>query len=926
MPQQPSTVLLRGGLNLVSPPMAIPPGQCSMANNYEPEVTGYRRIGGIERFDGQTAPSTGTGSMSDAGTDAYSLERASTASYYNVAGVLSSAAVDTARLDYHPVTHAARGILLEGAATNLMLHSGDLSNAAWGKTRSSITSNAIAAPDGTMTGDKLVENTDNNSHYTFESITVVSGTTYTLSVFAKAAERSIVQLVSFATPLALVSFDVSAGTIAMNGDADVISAAIEDVGGGWYRCSMTFAATASGSLTYGYALSDGSPAAGTLDTYAGNGTSGLYLWGGQMEAGAAATSYIPTVAATVTRSADTLTLRAFGTNDWDLDTSDGIVEFNSEAGDLVVDLGDLTVDAMVWLEGTAVLRSSDGLSYMTGNFLTGEILILDYDAMRMAIGEVPGTGPVLGVWCYAGEVWAFRKNAISPRADIYKATASGWEEVTPGGYLVPFKSGTAGFVEGETFTSSVLSRTGTVHRVVLAEGQYSDSDAQGYLIVTDLSGALTADEVLTGSESGSVTTSAGVTSLFRINWAADSGNGPYQFVNHNFYGSAIPERMYFCTGGQGDGHAYEWDGEVLTPVHSYAWSGDPFPGMQTDIIKPRFIGQYRNHLMLAVGSSLIHSGVGEPLSYLAVDGAGEIPFGEQINGVSQSLAGAFFIQGKSRISYLAGNDSSDFQLLPLSSTSGAYFGTAQGFGESPLYLDDAGVRKATSIAGYGDFRTGTLTQLVEPYIRKKRKDGVTPVGSLVLRGKDQYRLFYDDMTGLIVYMGRKSPEAMPFSLPIQAYCMSAGELDGTAGERYFIGGEDGYVYEMDSGTSFDGAPVSALIQINWHALSSPNQNKRMASASIETDSEDDIDLTVAFKVDYNIPGNHDGTVGTFTAEAGRMLYDSISDATPAHGILKIPIDGFGRNIAIAISSEHTYEQPHTISSLTVNFSQRGLIK
>jgi len=55
--QQPFTFLLRGGLNLVTPPISMSPGHLINALNYEPDVNGYTRTGGFERFDGQTAPS-----------------------------------------------------------------------------------------------------------------------------------------------------------------------------------------------------------------------------------------------------------------------------------------------------------------------------------------------------------------------------------------------------------------------------------------------------------------------------------------------------------------------------------------------------------------------------------------------------------------------------------------------------------------------------------------------------------------------------------------------------------------------------------------------------------------------------------------------------------------------------------------------------
>ena len=60
MPQSTRTILLRGGLNLVSPQVAVSPGQCVAAMNYEPDVSGYRRIVGFERYSGLPSPSGGS--------------------------------------------------------------------------------------------------------------------------------------------------------------------------------------------------------------------------------------------------------------------------------------------------------------------------------------------------------------------------------------------------------------------------------------------------------------------------------------------------------------------------------------------------------------------------------------------------------------------------------------------------------------------------------------------------------------------------------------------------------------------------------------------------------------------------------------------------------------------------------------------------
>ena len=65
-------------------------------------------------------------------------------------------ATNTPRIDY---STGEKAFLLEPQSTNLINYSEDFSNSSWGKTNSSITSNSIISPDGTLNADKLVENT-----------------------------------------------------------------------------------------------------------------------------------------------------------------------------------------------------------------------------------------------------------------------------------------------------------------------------------------------------------------------------------------------------------------------------------------------------------------------------------------------------------------------------------------------------------------------------------------------------------------------------------------------------------------------------------------------------------------------------------------------------------------------------------------------
>jgi len=187
------------------------------------------------------------------------------------------------------LTLACKGLLIEGQRTNLVTYSNEFSNATWIKTGSSIQSSTLASPDNTST-NKLVENSANSQHLiNSASFSVTSGTSYTCSCYVKAAERS---QILFAL----------AGTTTIIADAYVnISSNANSVyaGNGWYRVSVTGVAAASGTVFFYIGL-----AVNGVKSYQGDGTSGVYIYGAQVEAEPFATSYIPRVIGTGIRSAD----------------------------------------------------------------------------------------------------------------------------------------------------------------------------------------------------------------------------------------------------------------------------------------------------------------------------------------------------------------------------------------------------------------------------------------------------------------------------------------------------------------------------------------------------------------------------------------------------------------------------------------------
>jgi hypothetical protein len=245
------------------------------------------------------------------------LEQSSTVGeYIPTTGTINSAP----RFDHNPTTGESLGLLVEEQRTNLQLRSEEFNETAvWVQNAvGTVTANSIAAPNGQVTADTLAEDTTTAGHgYLDASASVVSGTTYTFSVYLKAGTATIAQLTGRATSFGAANnwanYDLVNGVVGAKGSTT--TASIQSVGNGWYRCVATCAATST--TTGGFAISfvDNDINAGRFPSYTAT-NKNLYAWGAQLEAGSFPTSYIPTTTATVTRSADVASISGSNFSGW----------------------------------------------------------------------------------------------------------------------------------------------------------------------------------------------------------------------------------------------------------------------------------------------------------------------------------------------------------------------------------------------------------------------------------------------------------------------------------------------------------------------------------------------------------------------------------------------------------------------------------
>jgi len=318
------------------------------------------------------------------------------------------------RCDYGPGTCLPRGLLVEEARTNVATESEQFNDAIWTKTRTSVSVNTTAAPDGTTTADTLVEDTTASNTHVLNRIlgNPLAAATYTYSIYAKAAGRRYIELILIVDPastnvLYATMFDLQTGTITTTSSASSPTAtanAIQAAGNGWYRCVVTIGNPSGLRVDVSHALSDTptAPAFTVAPAYTGDGTSGAFLWGAQLEAGAFATSYIPTIASTVTRSADVATITGSLFSQW----------YAQPQGTFIVEV----IPPSTFAGSPVNIATSDGTTANRIRMFNGNVSHIFVTTNSINVADVDGGSMTAGVT---------NKVAAAYRQDDFAASANG---------------------------------------------------------------------------------------------------------------------------------------------------------------------------------------------------------------------------------------------------------------------------------------------------------------------------------------------------------------------------------------------------------------------------------------------------------------------------------------------------------------------
>ena len=609
---------------------------------------------------------------------------------------------------------------------------------------------------------------------------------------------------------------------------------------------------------------------------------------------------------------------------------------------------------------------------------------------RSNISVVPGEGSVLGVAVFNGDVYAFRNKSGGLSAGMYKSTSTGWTEIDLGtalnfdgtltaGEPVPGSTGTATTLkggtsnaegdlmgisyhglwstgaagamvltnitgtfqdnedlkmpllafdageleisEGDSLVGGTSGKTATVTSVTITGGTLSGGDAAGYISVNNSGTWTNSEEIqVSGIKKALVN---GASEPTEVNVAKSSGvtysqtlsaGGKYEFSVYNFMGQTTGITLY---GVNTVDAGFSFDGTTFIKIQT---------GMETNV--PKHIATHQKHLFFSFeNGSIQHSSIAAPNKWSAVTGAAELGIGDDVSGFSSEVNNVMSIFTRNDAYMLYGSSSADWELRKFHAGAGAIPYTLQKMDQT-FFLDDRGISSIFTVQYFGDFQSAVASDKIDPYIQKKKDNAID---SLRVRGKNQYRLYFDDKTGVeMTFINKKNQGLMPFTLDHQINCIISSEnSDGF--EVLYGGFDDGYVRRLDSGTSFDGGTVSSFVRTAYYHYNSPGTRKRFRELGLEINADTSTTLTVTPTYDFGgtftpktSPISSDYSV---TVSADQWTESDISNSSTGVTVVaseRVKINGIGTNMGLIIANSSIYDKPITLQGAIVEYSARGV--
>lgn len=400
-------------------------------------------------------------------------------------------------------------------------------------------------------------------------------------------------------------------------------------------------------------------------------------------------------------------------------------------------------------------------------------------------------------------------------------------------------------------------------------------------------------------------------------------DGTFKFSVYRFDGYNSNQPVLVITDGVSIPRLY--DGTTITPLTSTQ--------LPEYAAVPKYAarsGAYNNRLFLGYKEgSIVFSNIGNPESYSSIiGGSGELFLGDELTNIVESPGNTLVLTCKNFIKIIKDVEMSsafDWSIMmdTFSSTSGAIDGSAQALLGDVYFADDEGVTSLGASDMFGDFNVSVISNKVQKSFLANRALTTT---SLTDRSSNQYRLYFNNGEAFyFTFDTQKRVKGVTKVLyPIPVMSATKGE-DTTGNVHKFFVSTTGYVYEMDTGTSFNGVEINTGMSSSYYSYNSPRNWKNFKRLVLEVDADRGLRLAYRTTFDYSEAQVPKVTFNTYVTKgiAGIWGQDSWGDFSWGGSQIQrlvLYLRGSGANMSIEVRSSSKYKEQHVLHNGIVDYS------
>lgn len=387
--------------------------------------------------------------------------------------------------------------------------------------------------------------------------------------------------------------------------------------------------------------------------------------------------------------------------------------------------------------------------------------------------------------------------------------------------------------------------------------------------------------------------------------------GRLRWIRHNFGGGSTTEAVYGVTGTN---KAFQFDGTTYTEITTGA-----------EPLFPTEIEEFANHLALGyLEGSVQFSAPAEPLNYATIDGAVEVGIGYPVYGLLSMIGGALAVFSKEKIDLIVGSSALDFAKRPYSDV-GVKQNTVQPLFSDAVFLDKQ-IQIMSSAESFGDFQSGTLSEPIRPLIERFLGQ---PLISTISKRKNQYTIFNNEREAIVTSFNNGRLEGFTTYLLLHDFFDVFTTENDEGQEEVYAAGEDGFVYSLDTGSSFDGQAIRSFLLLAPNHTKAYERRKRFRRVIVESDAAAFSALNLLAEYDYGASPRSLSTTFITNPKGGllnNINWNQFFWSSDLKGYATTKIEGHGRNILLFIFNESNQDTEFTLESVSIGYSLRGQLR